>query len=102
MNIDLTRSRLDAALSDDDYEQLQRRDIAFHMTDWLDDLRRLIGLYETPDKYDSAQVVKIVSAFLVHVPNHVAAASKLMLNIPVTDIFQVGATSDAEGDRDAT
>ena len=34
--------------------------------------------------------------FLIHVPSHVAAASKLVTGIPVTDIFKVGATVESE------
>lgn len=32
--------------------------------------------------------------FLIHVPNHLAAASKLMLDIPVTDVLGVGAVTE--------
>ena len=41
-----------------------------------------------------AEVSQLLISFLVHVPNHVAAASKLYTDIPVTDIFGVGATSE--------
>jgi hypothetical protein len=39
-------------------------------------------------------VNRLVLGFLAHVPNHLAAASKLLTGIPVTDIFGVGATSE--------
>jgi hypothetical protein len=41
-----------------------------------------------------AEVSELLIGFLVHVPNHVAAASKLYTDVPVTDIFGVGATSE--------
>lgn len=68
------------------------RDIAFHMTDWLDDLSRLQAFYESPDGCEPAQVIDLLMAFLVHAPSHLAAASKLFTDDPVTDVFGVGAT----------
>ena len=41
-----------------------------------------------------AEVGQLLTDFLVHVPNHVAAASKLYTGVPVTDIFHVRATSE--------
>lgn len=70
------------------------RDIAFHMTDWLDDLYDYHEFCEAPDTRSSEAIEKLLIDFLVHVPNHLAAASKLLTGIPVTDIFGVGATSE--------
>jgi len=36
----------------------------------------------------------LLAAFLTHTPNHIAAALKLYLQIPVTDVFGVGATAE--------
>jgi hypothetical protein len=41
-----------------------------------------------------AEVSEMLMGFLVHVPNHLAAASKLYTGMPVTDIFGVNATSE--------
>ena len=35
--------------------------------------------------------VDLLYSFLIHVPPHLAAASKLLLGDPVTDVFGVGA-----------
>jgi len=76
------------------------RDVAFHMTDWLDDLRSYYEFCGEPERLSTEAAEKMLIAFLSHVPNHLAAASKLLLDIPVTDVFEVGATTesdDAEG-----
>ena len=69
-------------------------DVAHHMTDWLDDLDAYSRFCADPAKMSDAEVSQLLISFLVHVPNHVAAASKLYTDIPVTDIFGVGATSE--------
>lgn len=69
--------------------------VAFHMTDWLDDLRRYAKFCEAPEDFEPEEVNKLLLAFLVHVPNHVAAAAKLYAEYPVSDIFEVGATKCA-------
>lgn len=69
-------------------------DVAFHMTDWLDDLDAYSRFCADPSSMSDAEVEEMLTDFLVHVPNHLAAASKLYTGVPVTDIFQVGATSE--------
>ena len=69
-------------------------DVAFHMTDWLDDFASLQKFFESPENYSYDEVSDLLMGFLIHAPNHIAAASKLMTGIPVTDIFGVGATSE--------
>jgi len=75
------------------------RDIAFHLTDWLDDLAEYHAFCEAPDTLPTQAIEKLLTDFLVHVPNHVAAASKLLLGVPVTDIFGVGATRETSNPR---
>lgn len=90
------RSSLEEVLEERGYEPGERRrDIAFHLTDWLKDLEEWTAFCESPGDYDAEAVEKLVTGFLIHVPNHLAAASKLMLDIPVSDIFEIGAV-DAE------
>lgn len=67
------------------------RDIAFHMTDWRSDLVKYAEFCSHPDDYTDNDVVELLMQFLVHVPNHVAAAAKLYADSPVRDIFGVGA-----------
>jgi len=73
-------------------------DVAFHMTDWLDDLARFAEFCAEPDKWKDVDIEEMLLAFLVHVPNHVAAAAKLLTGLPVTDVFGVGAVED-ESDK---
>jgi hypothetical protein len=67
------------------------KDVSFHMTDWLGDLRKLINFFESPDSLTSEEVNELLFLFLIHVPNHLAAAAKLYADNPVADIFSVGA-----------
>jgi hypothetical protein len=76
-----------------DNEELEPQiayDVAFHMTDWLGDLEKLVEFYEKPDEFSSEQLSDLLYAFLIHVPHHVTAAAKLLLDIHVTDVFGVG------------
>jgi len=89
----------DAARSEAELSVEIARDVSFHMTDWLDDLALYVDFCRNPLAFSPAQVNDLLIKFLVHVPNHVAAASKLYTDIPVTDVFGIGAT---DGDtRDA-
>jgi predicted metallopeptidase len=60
------------------------------MTDWKKDLERLHGLYENIERLSDEEITKVVIAFLAHVPNHIAAAKKLVGLGPIEDIFKVG------------
>lgn len=93
MNQDRICSALERALERKGHYpgEERRRDIAFHLTDWLADLQDWHRFCESPDSFSAEEINKLVIAFLLHVPNHLAAASKLMLDIPVTDVFDVGA-----------
>lgn len=66
------------------------RDIAFHMTDWLDDFEELAQVFDVSKEMSEEQIQKIVSGFLIHASNHIAAAKKLAGFGPMEDIFQVG------------
>lgn len=69
--------------------------VAFHMTDWLADLRRYVEFCEQPERFELRDIDKLLLAFLAHVPNHVAAASKLYADYHVSDVFGVGAIRSA-------
>ncbi len=69
-------------------------DVAFHMTDWLEDLAQYVEFCADPNKMKSNEIDHLLIKFLLHVPNHIAAASKLYIEIPVTDVFGVRATSE--------
>ena len=67
------------------------QDAAFHLTDWLDDLQAFVEFCRKPNAATSDQVNAMLIAFLLHAPNHIAAAAKLYADSPVSDIFAVGA-----------
>jgi hypothetical protein len=88
------RSRIETALAHAGFagtDEVTRRDIAFHMTDWLADLEQLIAIYESPERATDEQVHEALSAFLIHAPAHLAAAAKLFTGDAVTDVFRIGA-----------
>jgi hypothetical protein len=70
------------------------RDIAFHMTDWLGDLKALQEYYADPETFSNEEASDLLMHFLVHVPDHIAAAKKLACGFPVTDVFEIGALSE--------
>lgn len=67
------------------------RDVAFHMTDWLEDLKRFVQFCEDPASFSTKDVGDTLLAFLLHAPNHMAAAAKLYAGLAVSDVFDVGA-----------
>ena len=84
------------ALKDFDMQPTEISDAAFHMTDWLGDLKDWSSFCEKPESLTNEEVQDLLMGFLIHVPNHVAAAGKLITGIPVADIFNVGATVEGE------
>src|ERR1044071_4099263 len=84
----------EVALRETELPEATATDVAFHMTDWLDDLDAFHRFCSRPSAISDREVSRLLTEFLVHVPNHLAAAAKLYTNIPVTDIFGVGATSE--------
>ena len=100
MDTGIVSQAIETALAADGYGTPEvRRDIAFHMTDWLSDLERLYDYCKAPDALTTDETVELLTGFLIHVPNHLAAASKLLTGIPVTDVFDVGATCENEGSQ---
>lgn len=96
MNIDQTsinqiNTAIIKALSGRDYAPDERRiDIAFHMTDWLNDLEAWREFCQDPASLKPEAVEELLMGFLIHVPAHIAAARKLMLGFAMEDVFQVG------------
>ena len=91
------RNKIESSLKACKYSKRKRQDIAFHMVDWLDDFSELYQFYRNPKKYKANEVEKLLLDCLVHVPNHIAAAAKLMTEIGVSDIFEVGAVEIDSG-----
>lgn len=65
-------------------------DLAFHMTDWNRDAAFVVALLLFPERFTTEEVREGLRSFLIHAPNHVAAAAKLG-GWPVADIFEIGA-----------
>lgn len=66
-------------------------ELAFHMTDWLYDLKELTDFYRSPGRLDAAQIERLLLGFLGHVPWHLNAAHRILWGDPVTDPFDLGA-----------
>jgi hypothetical protein len=72
---------------------------AFHLTDWVEDLEAFVSFCCDPTSYTPEQVNELLLAFLIHAPNHLAAAAKLYADMPVRDVFGVGSTAElSDGD----
>ena len=96
-NPEIIRERIrEAGLREMSLSESAAADVAFHMTDWLADLEAYQRFCLHPTALSDAEVSQLLIRFLLHVPNHVAAASKLYTDVPVTDVFGVGATSEED------
>lgn len=99
-DIQVIETKLAEALEDwDDDNNLsidQKRDIIFHMVDWLDDLKQWSNFCQDPSQYSSDDVQSLLTYILCHIPEHIAAAAKLLINQPIRDIFEVGVTTEDE------
>jgi hypothetical protein len=84
------KKRIAAAFSEFELEPTVVEDIAFHMTDWKENLEDIVRLYENGEQLTNDEIRRIVLVFLAHVPNHVAAAKKLAGLGPIEDVFEVG------------
>jgi hypothetical protein len=69
--------------------------VAFHVTDWLRDLSEFHDFCSGPECWSDEKLNSLLLAFLCHVPNHLAAAAKLYADLPVTDVFDVGAIAES-------
>jgi hypothetical protein len=88
------QNRIAAAFDENELEPHVVADIAFHMTDWKEDLDQLVSLYNRMDTADAEEIRTVVIRFLCHAPNHLAAAKKLIGLGPMEDIFEVGILRD--------
>jgi hypothetical protein len=68
-------------------------EIAFHLSDWSDDAAFILALHLFPERFTPEEVSQGVLEFLIHVPNHVAAAAHLY-GLPIGDVFGVGLELD--------
>lgn len=91
MNADtpLLKAKLQAAIRDvAELEDDRSAEIAFHMTDWLDELDELCRLRAHPNSFDAEATYQAVLGFLLHAPEHIARAAELMTGEPIQGIFK--------------
>lgn len=81
------RDRLTRVVESEGHSKKVAGDVAFHMTDWLHDLHDLLDVLDPHSRPTDAEVTKVLRDFLVHVPEHVAAAAKLYLSRGICDTF---------------
>lgn len=99
MNLDALKNRILDSLEEWDLSIEERREVVFHLTDWMDDYHSLKKVFESPENLNDKEIAEILMQFLIHVPNHLAAASKIGLDIPVTDIFDVKSTTESDDSK---
>ena len=73
-----------------EFDDKRAFDIAFHLTDWNSDAAFIVALLLFPERFTPDEIRDGIEDFLIHAPNHVAAAAKLR-GYPVEDIFQIDA-----------
>lgn len=83
--------RIETAAADQGLDKNQAYDVAFHMLDWFEDYKRLRDFFDSPESHSDDRLSSLLMRFLIHAPNHIAAAAKLFADAPVEDIFDVGA-----------
>ena len=74
-------------------------ELAFHLSDWREDAAFIVALALSPQRFTAEEIKNGLTAFLVHAPNHVAAAAKLC-GWPIADIFEIGALDAGRDHRD--
>ncbi|MDQ3798610.1 MAG: hypothetical protein M3384_04100 [Acidobacteriota bacterium] len=69
-------------------------DIAFHMTDWIADVKDLLETYSNIQNLSDDEITEFVYKFLAHVPNHLNAAMKLSGIGKIEDVFNANIFED--------
>lgn len=64
----------------DDLSDKQIYDFAFHMTDWLKDLEKLVKAYTSLDKIGDKNIYDILLGFCIHVPLHIVKANEIIMD----------------------
>ncbi len=87
-------SRIEQTALDRGLSEQEAMDVAFHMLDWHKDLTELVSFMQNPGSLADKDLEDMLTQFLIHAPNHIAAAAKLYTGNGVRDIFDVGACDD--------
>ena len=72
-----------------EYPERTADDIGFHLVDWNGNAAFLVALYLFPERFSPDEVREGIINTLVHAPNHMAAAAKLVGH-PISDVFELG------------
>ncbi len=72
-----------------EYSETDAQDIAFHLTDWSGDCAFLLALLLHPDRFSDVEIRSGIMNFLIHAPNHIAAAAKLY-GFGIQDVWSLG------------
>jgi hypothetical protein len=78
----------------EDFKEPIANEIAFHLTDWNAEAAFIVALHLFPERFTPAEIRDGVESFLIHAPDHVAAAAKLA-GYPIQDTFAVDALSNS-------
>jgi hypothetical protein len=66
-------------------------EIAFHLSDWGHNAAFILAMHLCPERFRRDEVEAEVLSFVIHAPNHIAAAAH-WYEYPITDVFDVGLT----------
>jgi hypothetical protein len=88
-----------ALMGENELEKERAEEIGFHISDWHAEAAFLVAAHLFPERFTPAEISRGILGFLIHAPNHVAAAAALR-GFPVQDIFEVGALDGPSEDDD--
>src|SRR5688500_844078 len=92
--------RVTRALVAGDIPAAQARDAAVHMSDWKADMDKWSADWANPDGFDDEELRRVIYGFLIHCPNHINAAAKLLGRGPVEDLVGVGIFEEDEEEEE--
>ena len=87
-------ARISRSFTESGLEPEKATQLAFHMTDWLDDFVALENVFGNIGASSDDQLQSTLLQFLAHVPDHLAAAKKLIGLGPVHDVVAIGALDE--------
>lgn len=90
------QNKIRAAFEEMEETRTVAYDVAFHMTDWIADIKDLLETYSNIENLSDDEITGFVYKFLAHVPNHLNAAMKLSGIGKVRDVFKVNIFADDE------
>lgn len=62
-------------------------DIAFHTTDWLDEMQSLYKTFENIESLSDEEIYNNLLKFFIHAPEHIVRATELMTGTEIERIF---------------